>query len=47
MPQIMVKRDDITVTSDNAHVYVSIKAVNLLDYTTDLYNINLTGSEES
>lgn len=46
MPQILIKRKDITVTSDRADIYVNIKALNLLDYTTDLYNINLTGSEE-
>ena len=46
MPQLMINRKDITVTSDRAHVYVNIKALNLLDYTTDLYNINLTSSEE-
>ena len=46
MPQIKVNRKDITVTSNFGKVYVNIKALNLLDYTVDLYNINLTGSEE-
>lgn len=46
MPQLMINRKDITVTSDRAHVYVNIKATNLIDYTTDMYNINLTSSEE-
>ena len=46
MPQILIKRDDITVTSDMASVYVNIKATNLLDFTTDMYNINLTQFEE-
>lgn len=46
MPQLLIKRNDITVTSNNANVYVNIKATNLIDYKTDLYNINLTGSEE-
>ena len=46
MPQIRVDRKDITVTSTRAAVHASIKATNLLDYTTDLYNINLTDSEE-
>lgn len=46
MPQIKVSRNDITVTSSRAAVHAKIKAVNLLDYTTDLYNINLINSEE-
>lgn len=46
MPQLIIKRRDIIVTSDKQNVYVTIKALNMLDYTTDLYNINLTGSEE-
>lgn len=46
MPQIIVKRGDIKVTSDKSNVYVNIKCLNLIDYTTDLYNINLTSSEE-
>ena len=46
MPQLVINRKDITVTSDRAHVYVNIKATNLIDYTTDMYNINLTSSEE-
>lgn len=46
MPQLLISRKDITVTSDRAHVYVNIKATNLIDYTTDMYNINLTSSEE-
>ena len=46
MPQIIVKRGDIKVTSDRSNVYVNIKCLNLIDYTTDLYNINLTSDEE-
>lgn len=46
MPQLVVNRKDITVASNGANIYVTIKALNLLDYTTDLYNINLTQSEE-
>ena len=46
MPQLLIKRSDITITHDLANVYVNIKALNLLYYTTDLYNINLTSSEE-
>lgn len=46
MPQIVVKRGDIKVTSNRSDVYVNIKCLNLIDYTTDLYNINLTSDEE-
>lgn len=46
MPQIKVDRKDITVTSTRASVHANIKALNLLDFTTNLYNINLTNSEE-
>lgn len=46
MPQLRIERKDITVTSSRAAVFAEIKAVNLLDYTTDMYNINLTSSEE-
>lgn len=46
MPQIIVKRSDIKVTSDRSNVYVNIKCLNLIDYTVDLYNINLTSDEE-
>lgn len=46
LPQIIVNRNDITITSSRAAVHANIKALNLLDYTTDLYNINLTNFEE-
>lgn len=46
MPQIMIDRKNITVTSDLTNVYVNIKATNLLDFTVDTYNINLTQFEE-
>lgn len=46
MPQIMIDRKNITITSDLTNVYVNIKAVNLLDYSLNTYNINLTQFEE-
>ena len=46
MPQLALQRKDITVNSDKTTVYISIKATNIIDYTTDLYNISLTVSEE-
>lgn len=42
MPQIYVDRKDIKVTSDGINVYTSLKCTNLLNYTTNLYSINLT-----
>lgn len=45
VPQLLVTRKDITITSDNYSVYISIKGTNLLDYQTDMYNIKLTGDE--
>lgn len=45
MPQLIVERDNIEVTSDKAKVYINIKGTNLLDYQTDMYNISLTQDE--
>ena len=45
MPQLRVKRDDISVESDGIDIYASFIALNLLNYTTDLYNIKLTNNE--
>lgn len=46
MPQIKLDRKDITVTSTRANVYANIKCTNLIDFKTDMYNINLTNLEE-
>lgn len=45
MPQILTKREDITVTSDRYSVSINIKALNLLDYQTDMYSIKLMEDE--
>ena len=45
MPQILVDRKDIKIRSDRTTLYINIKAKNLIDYQTDMYNIILTGSE--
>lgn len=45
MPQILVQRKDISIVSRGSDVFVTINALNLLDYTTDLYNINLISYE--
>jgi phage baseplate assembly protein W len=44
-PQILVDRKDITITQQGIDIYVVIKATNLLDYQTDMYNINLINYE--
>ena len=45
MPQVLVDRKNIKVTSDKSNVYINIKAINLIDYQTNMYDITLTGSE--
>lgn len=42
MPQIQVKRNDITLTQNGVDVFCNIKCLDLTDYTTNLYSINLT-----
>ena len=46
MPQVRVERKDITITSDRATLYVSIKAKNLIDFTMEEVNIALFNLEE-
>lgn len=46
MPQVLVKREDIQIESSNRNVYITIKALNLLDYIVDTYNISLMDTEE-
>ena len=45
MPQIRIERSNISIVSSGTDLYVTIRALNLLDYTTDLYNINLISYE--
>lgn len=45
MPQLLTKREDIEVTSDKYNVSINIKALNLIDYETDMYSIKLMGDE--
>lgn len=42
MPQLVLKRTDISVTTDGVDVYATIKCTNLIDYELDTYTINLT-----
>ncbi len=49
MPQLIITRDDIQVVEDESQpkgtLVLNVKAVNKLDYTTDMYNIVLFQEE--
>lgn len=45
IPQILVNRNDITLKQKDNNIVAYIKYVNLLNYTTNLYEINLTSTE--
>ena len=42
MPQISLKRTDISVESDGVSIFATIKCTNLIDYELNTYTINLT-----
>lgn len=46
MPQIRLSRSDIVVSSNGLDVYATIYGVNLIDYKTDMFTINLTNVDE-
>ena len=46
MPQIFVDRNDIKITSNGYSVYAELKCTNLINYTVNLYVINLTEDAE-
>lgn len=46
MPQIIVDRKNITITSDGYRLFASIKLTYQQDFTTDMYNIVLFQGEE-
>lgn len=46
MPQVILKRHDINVTSKDNQLYATLTATNLIDYTTDMYDIKLTDTEK-
>ena len=45
MPQIKVERKNIKLIQDGSTVVVTIKAKYMIDYTTDMYTINLIDYE--
>ena len=46
MPQIQLSRKDVVVTSNGIDVFATIYGLNLIDYQTDMFQINLTSTEE-
>ena len=47
MPQIGITRKSITIESDGVDIIAKLRLTNKLDYTTNLYQINLTNTEYS
>lgn len=45
MPQLLVNRKDITIVQQGVDISVNVKATNMLDYQTDMYNVNLLNYE--
>lgn len=45
IPQLLLRRNDISLKDDRINLYADIQAVNLLDYTNNLYEIRLTDTE--
>lgn len=46
IPQIFVKRNDITITLKNNQVFCTINCINKLNNEVNLYTINLTEDEQ-
>ena len=46
MPQLVLQRKDIQIVQQQNEMYVKITATNILDYTTNLYEIKLTDTEK-
>lgn len=46
MPQLRITRKDIDVAQEGTTLTCSIRATNLLDFTTDMFNIVLLTGEE-
>ena len=45
-PQLTVQRKDISIIQKGARVYVKIKAINKIDYTTNMYELVLMRDAE-
>lgn len=46
MPQLIINKKEITLTSDGATVYVNIKARNQKDFELNTYNLVLFNTQE-
>lgn len=46
MPQLIIKRKDITLVSETAKIYVNIKARNQKDFSLNSYNLVLFNNQE-
>lgn len=46
IPQLRLRRTDINIVQTRTLIDVNIRATNLIDYQTDLFTINLTGSDK-
>lgn len=44
MPQVITKRNDISITADDDNIYAHIKCTDLTDYSTNLFDVNLTSN---
>lgn len=45
-PQLTVNRDDIKITQKGNRLYATIKGINKLDFTTDMYQLELFQGDE-
>lgn len=45
-PQLTVNRDDIKITQKGNKLYATIKGINKLDFTTDMYQLELFQGDE-
>ena len=45
-PQLSINRDDITITQKGARLVVTIKGINKVDFTPDMYQLELFQDEE-
>ncbi len=46
IPQVILERKDVKIELKKQTVYVTIKLTNLLDFTTDMFTIQLTNDGE-
>lgn len=45
MPQLKVNRNDIKIIQERAKLYCNFKAINQVDFTTDMYSLVLYNEE--